>query len=95
MLIIRSKPRTPFYRKIVWANGWHFIFDNRNKWIVVGKRFPTMKKYRYIRFLFLTFLMSRARVNKPDCDIDLRLTYGRRKETPEDKAWHARVTGKA
>ncbi len=78
MFIIRSKPSTTLYRKFWFGDGWHFIFDERNKWIVLGKRDKTSRPYRYFRVLFVTYIAVSAKAGGPDYDRQLRLTWGKR-----------------
>lgn len=66
------------YLKVWWRNH-HFIWDNRNKWVVVGHRTKRQLLYRYHYFGPFNIIVSRCSVNlNAETDIWLRLRWGSR-----------------
>ena len=60
-----------------WAGPWHFIWDNRNQWIVLGLRTGPLKEYRYKKFGPFNLVVSNRKAGDfSQWDIWLRFRWG-------------------
>lgn len=68
------------YRKIWWGDGWHFIFDHTNRWLILGRRVQKTRPVLSIRFGPVDLLIAnvedrRGNKNHYAADFWLRFTY--------------------
>jgi len=93
--IDRNRPNT-FARDYVkiWWKRFHFIFDNRNRWIVLGFRTTSAKRYIYKQLGPLNLIVSGTSVRPGDKEWDVwfRLFYGRQRSAEERKKRYAKNT---
>jgi len=70
------------YKKIWWGNGWHFIYDHTNRWLVMGRRVEKSRPFQRLRLGPVDLLISaiedrRGGKSSAATDIWLRFTYWR------------------
>lgn len=79
----RKRPNTVrrTYMKLWWRR-FHFIWDHRNRWVVLGVRTLRKLPYIYRRLGPLNLIVCAVKADGIERDIWLRFFYGTRKEAP-------------
>ncbi len=75
-----SKYPKRLYKKFWWGDGWHFIFDHTNRWLVLGRRVRKTRPVLSLRLGPVDLLISNIEDRRGGkayyaADIWLRFTY--------------------